>query len=228
MPRRRRRGRCRVEERIRWICTSTRRRRSLRRHGIPINSGRGRHHSGRALSSIAREAGGAGCRQGTGAHRRPRQGRGCQAGTIAGEAAREAAAAILGHRHPRPHRAQGACRARRRHRPGVLSGGHAGPHPPAERADGQCARAGSTSRRSPARRPDRIVRALVDPLIGLHAWQARAVGFALGMPADKVQGFANIALRLYDTYHCRRRHAGRDQSSRPDRDAVNGSPSTPR
>jgi succinyl-CoA synthetase beta subunit len=49
-------------------------------------------------------------------------------------------------------------------------------------------------------RPDRIVRALVDPFLGLHAWQARQVGFALGLAADKVTGFATIARQLYDTY----------------------------
>jgi succinyl-CoA synthetase beta subunit len=49
-------------------------------------------------------------------------------------------------------------------------------------------------------RPERIIRALVDPFLGLQAWQARQMGFALGIPAAKVAGFADIALRLYDTY----------------------------
>ena len=48
--------------------------------------------------------------------------------------------------------------------------------------------------------PERIHRALVDPLLGLHAWQARQLGFALGLPAEKVGGFAAIAQKLYDTY----------------------------
>jgi succinyl-CoA synthetase beta subunit len=48
--------------------------------------------------------------------------------------------------------------------------------------------------------PERIVRALVDPLLGLHPWQARQIGFALGLPADKVPGFAAIARQLYDAY----------------------------
>jgi len=49
-------------------------------------------------------------------------------------------------------------------------------------------------------RPDRIVRSLVDPFLGLHPWQARQIGFALGLPADKVSGFVTIARQLYDTY----------------------------
>src|ERR671920_727121 len=34
--------------------------------------------------------------------------------------------------------------------------------------------------------PEKIHRALVDPELGLHAWQARELAFALGIPADKV------------------------------------------
>jgi succinyl-CoA synthetase beta subunit len=49
-------------------------------------------------------------------------------------------------------------------------------------------------------RPERIVRTLVDPFLGLHAWQARQIGFALGLAADRVAGFATIARQLYDTY----------------------------
>ena len=49
-------------------------------------------------------------------------------------------------------------------------------------------------------RPERIVRALVDPLLGLHPWQARQIAFALGIPVDKVGGFAAIARQLHDTY----------------------------
>jgi succinyl-CoA synthetase beta subunit len=49
-------------------------------------------------------------------------------------------------------------------------------------------------------RPERIVRALVDPFLGLHAWQARQIGFGLGLAADRVAGFATIARQLYDTY----------------------------
>jgi succinyl-CoA synthetase beta subunit len=49
-------------------------------------------------------------------------------------------------------------------------------------------------------RPDRIERALVDPFLGLHAWQARQMAFSLGIAADKVPGFAAIARLLYDAY----------------------------
>jgi succinyl-CoA synthetase beta subunit len=45
-------------------------------------------------------------------------------------------------------------------------------------------------------RPERIVRAPVDPFLGLHPWQARQIGFALGLPPDKVPGFATIARQL--------------------------------
>jgi succinyl-CoA synthetase beta subunit len=49
-------------------------------------------------------------------------------------------------------------------------------------------------------RPERIVRGLADPMLGLHPWQARQVAFALGIPSDKVTGFATIARDLYDAY----------------------------
>jgi len=49
-------------------------------------------------------------------------------------------------------------------------------------------------------RPEKIVRALADPLIGLQPWQARQIGFELGLPADKVNGFAAIVLKLYGAY----------------------------
>ena len=49
-------------------------------------------------------------------------------------------------------------------------------------------------------RPERIIRRLADPTLGLHAYQAREIGFALGVPADKVAGFAAIALALFATY----------------------------
>jgi succinyl-CoA synthetase beta subunit len=49
-------------------------------------------------------------------------------------------------------------------------------------------------------RPERIVRTLVDPFLGLHAWQARQIGFALGLPTDRVTGFATMAQQLYDAY----------------------------
>jgi succinyl-CoA synthetase beta subunit len=49
-------------------------------------------------------------------------------------------------------------------------------------------------------RPERIARALGDPFLGLHAYQARQIGFALGLPADKVGGFAAVAQQLYRAY----------------------------
>ncbi len=49
-------------------------------------------------------------------------------------------------------------------------------------------------------RPERIVRELADPFLGLRPFQARAVGFALGLPADKVAGFAAVAQKLHDAY----------------------------
>jgi succinyl-CoA synthetase beta subunit len=49
-------------------------------------------------------------------------------------------------------------------------------------------------------RPERIVRVHADPWFGLHPYQARQLGFALGLPADKVGGFADIAGKLFATY----------------------------
>jgi succinyl-CoA synthetase beta subunit len=49
-------------------------------------------------------------------------------------------------------------------------------------------------------RPDKIVRAHADPLLGLHAYQAREIGFKLGIASDKIAGFASIALNLYQAY----------------------------
>jgi succinyl-CoA synthetase beta subunit len=48
--------------------------------------------------------------------------------------------------------------------------------------------------------PDRIVKRQADPWLGFHPYQAREVAFALGLPADKVNGFAKIAAALYDAY----------------------------
>ena len=49
-------------------------------------------------------------------------------------------------------------------------------------------------------RPEQIIRVLAHPVLGLHAYQARALAFALGIAADKVGGFAQIASRLYAAY----------------------------
>ncbi|MFT4036953.1 MAG: ADP-forming succinate--CoA ligase subunit beta [Thermomicrobiales bacterium] len=48
--------------------------------------------------------------------------------------------------------------------------------------------------------PEKIHRALVDPELGLHAWQARELAFRLGIAPDKINGFVAIAQRLYETY----------------------------
>lgn len=48
--------------------------------------------------------------------------------------------------------------------------------------------------------PDKIVRVLADPYLGLHAWQAREVGFALGLDAKQVGQFADIALKLFRAF----------------------------
>jgi succinyl-CoA synthetase beta subunit len=49
-------------------------------------------------------------------------------------------------------------------------------------------------------RPEKIVRAVADPYLGFRAYQARALGFSLNLPADKISGFATIAQNLFETY----------------------------
>jgi succinyl-CoA synthetase beta subunit len=48
--------------------------------------------------------------------------------------------------------------------------------------------------------PDAIVKKLGDPLVGFHPYQAREMAFEMGLPGDKVNGFAAIAATLYDVY----------------------------
>lgn len=48
--------------------------------------------------------------------------------------------------------------------------------------------------------PDKIIRVLADPYLGLHAWQAREVGFALGLNAKQAGQFAAIAGQLFDAF----------------------------
>lgn len=48
--------------------------------------------------------------------------------------------------------------------------------------------------------PEKIIRVLADPYLGLHAWQAREVGFALGLDAKQVGQFADIALKLFKAF----------------------------
>ncbi len=49
-------------------------------------------------------------------------------------------------------------------------------------------------------RPEKILRALGDPELGLRPYQARQLGFELGLSPGKVNGFAAIAQTLYDVY----------------------------
>lgn len=49
-------------------------------------------------------------------------------------------------------------------------------------------------------RPEKIVRALADPELGLHPWQARQVAFQLGLAPELIHGFASIVMKLYDAY----------------------------
>jgi succinyl-CoA synthetase beta subunit len=48
--------------------------------------------------------------------------------------------------------------------------------------------------------PDAIVKELGDPFVGFHPYQGREMAFAMGLPADKVNGFAAIAATLYDVF----------------------------
>jgi succinyl-CoA synthetase beta subunit len=48
--------------------------------------------------------------------------------------------------------------------------------------------------------PEKIIRKLADPALGFHDFQARELAFDLGLPADKVNGFAAIAKKLFETY----------------------------
>jgi succinyl-CoA synthetase beta subunit len=51
-----------------------------------------------------------------------------------------------------------------------------------------------------ANNPEKIVRVNADPYLGFHPYQARQLGFELGIPADKINGFAAIAQALYKAY----------------------------
>jgi succinyl-CoA synthetase beta subunit len=48
--------------------------------------------------------------------------------------------------------------------------------------------------------PDAIKTAHVDPFIGLHDWQARQLGFDLGLEPDKIAGFVSIVRKLVALY----------------------------
>jgi succinyl-CoA synthetase beta subunit len=51
-----------------------------------------------------------------------------------------------------------------------------------------------------AKTPEKIIRISADPALGLHPYQARELAFKLGIAADKVAGFASIALNLFKAY----------------------------
>jgi len=48
--------------------------------------------------------------------------------------------------------------------------------------------------------PEKIRTAHIDPFLDLHPYQARQLGFELGLEADKVGGFADIVLKLATLY----------------------------
>ncbi len=48
--------------------------------------------------------------------------------------------------------------------------------------------------------PEKIHREIADPLLGLHPYQARRLGFALGIDPKMVSGFARITQQLYQAF----------------------------
>ncbi len=48
--------------------------------------------------------------------------------------------------------------------------------------------------------PEKIVKINLDPMLGLHDYQARALGFALGIEPTKIGGFAKIVTSLVKAY----------------------------
>ncbi|MFI9655041.1 ADP-forming succinate--CoA ligase subunit beta [Guyparkeria sp. GHLCS8-2] len=48
--------------------------------------------------------------------------------------------------------------------------------------------------------PESIHRAVVNPTVGLGAYQARELAFALGLPVDQMKGFVSLALKLYRAF----------------------------
>jgi succinyl-CoA synthetase beta subunit len=51
-----------------------------------------------------------------------------------------------------------------------------------------------------AKTPEKIIKINVDPMLGLHPYQARALGFALGIDPAKINGFATIVASLVRAY----------------------------
>ncbi|WP_322521317.1 ADP-forming succinate--CoA ligase subunit beta [Guyparkeria halophila] len=50
------------------------------------------------------------------------------------------------------------------------------------------------------RHPQSIHRAVVNPTVGLGAYQARELGFSLGLGADQMKAFVSLALKLYRAF----------------------------
>ncbi len=48
--------------------------------------------------------------------------------------------------------------------------------------------------------PEKIHREIADPMLGLHGYQARRLGFALGIDPKMVSGFARITQQLFDAF----------------------------
>ncbi|MCW1404461.1 hypothetical protein OKA06_20035 [Novosphingobium sp. MW5] len=63
-----------------------------------------------------------------------------------------------------------------------------------------------------AERPDSIVRATVEPAVGLREFQAREIAFALGLMPSLVQQMVLHAARLLPRLYRARCHHGRGQS----------------
>ncbi len=49
-------------------------------------------------------------------------------------------------------------------------------------------------------RPEKIIRKRADPELGFRPYQAREIAFDLGLPPDKVNGFAATVQQLFDAY----------------------------
>jgi succinyl-CoA synthetase beta subunit len=49
-------------------------------------------------------------------------------------------------------------------------------------------------------RPEKIVKMLADPYLGLHGYQAREIGFALGLPKEQINAFSAIAGKLFRAF----------------------------
>jgi succinyl-CoA synthetase beta subunit len=54
-----------------------------------------------------------------------------------------------------------------------------------------------------ARHPDKILKAIVDPVAGLQGYQCREIGFALGLKDDQITALSRLMLSLYHLYCAR-------------------------